>query len=129
MALSRGLLLGRRFGIVNQGSHFPPASKNLYQVEEQVSRGRAGLSTSASRVGACLVSYGRREFGPLHFVARSGQESIALGLPRVISPTRISPEGATRYGGNRLRTLESDRVRAASPFRAKRLFRLTQGKR
>ena len=44
------------------------------------------------------------------------------------SPSRISPEGVTRYGDNRLRTFEPDRVRNSSPFRAKRLFRLTQGK-
>src|SRR6202046_2860547 len=31
-------------------------------------------------------------------VARSGQNSLAQGLPWVISPTRTSPEGATRYG-------------------------------
>jgi hypothetical protein len=39
----------------------------------------------------------------------------------------MSPEGAGRYGGNRLRTYGLDRVHS-SPFRAKRLFRLTQGK-
>ena len=49
------------------------------------------------------------------------------GLPWVIS-SRISPEGANRYGENRLRTLEPDRPRISSPFRAKRLFPLTQGK-
>jgi hypothetical protein len=76
----------------------------------------------------CLASYGPKEFGRFRSVARSGQESIAQGLPWVISPTRISPEGATRYGENRFRTLEPDRVRISSPFRAKRLFRLTQGK-
>jgi hypothetical protein len=31
-------------------------------------------------------------------VARSGQKSIAQGLPWVDPPTGISPEGATRYG-------------------------------
>src|ERR1700722_9791766 len=31
-------------------------------------------------------------------VARSGQNSLAQGLPWVISPTRISSEGATSYG-------------------------------
>jgi hypothetical protein len=60
-------------------------------------------------------------------VARSGQKSIAQGLPWVDSPTGMSPEGAGRYGGNRLRTYGLDRVHS-SPFRAKRLFRLTQGK-
>jgi hypothetical protein len=44
-------------------------------------------------------------FGP------KGQESLAQGLPWVIVPTRISPEGATRYGEHRLRTFETDRVR------------------
>jgi hypothetical protein len=44
------------------------------------------------------------------------------------SPTRISPERATGCGENRLRTFEPDRLRISNPFRAKRLFRLTQGK-
>jgi len=57
-----------------------------------------------------------------------GHESIAQSLPWVIPPNRISPEGAIRYGENRPRTFESDRVRIYSPFRAKRLFWLTQGK-
>jgi hypothetical protein len=61
-------------------------------------------------------------------VARSGQESIAQGLPWVNFPTGVSPEGAGRYGGNRLQTFEPERVRISSPFRAKRLFRVTQGK-
>jgi hypothetical protein len=43
-------------------------------------------------------------------------------------PTRMSPEGAIRYGENGLRTFPPDRVRISSPFRAKRLFWLTQGK-
>ena len=57
-------------------------------------------------------------------VARSGQKSLAQGLPSVVSSTRISPEGAMRYGDNRLGSFESDRVRVSSPFcfRAKRLF-------
>ena len=75
-----------------------------------------------------MSEYGPKEFGRFYSVARSGQESIAQGLPWVKTPTRISPEGATRYGGNRLRTFELNRVRISSPFRAKRLFRLTQGK-
>jgi hypothetical protein len=61
-------------------------------------------------------------------LARSGQESIAQGLPWVTPLTRISPEGATRYGENRCRIFEPDRVLVSSPFRAKRLYRLTQGK-
>jgi hypothetical protein len=44
------------------------------------------------------------------------------------SPTRISPEGAAGCGENRLRTFEPDRLRMDDPFRAKRLFWLTQGK-
>jgi len=52
-------------------------------------------------------------------MARSGQESLAQGLPWVIPANRISPEGATS-GGNWLRTFEPDRVRISSPFRAKR---------
>jgi hypothetical protein len=61
-------------------------------------------------------------------VARSGQKNIAQGLPWVKSPTGMCPEGADRYGGKRLRTFEPDRVHIPSPFRAKRLFWLTQGK-
>ena len=57
-----------------------------------------------------------------------GHESIAQGSPWVISPHRIGPEGATRYGENRLRTFEPNYARISSPFRAKRLFWLTQGK-
>jgi hypothetical protein len=40
----------------------------------------------------------------------------------------MSPEGAGRYGGNRLRRSGLDHVHIFSPFRAKRLFWLTQGK-
>ena len=36
-------------------------------------------------------------------------------LPWPIPPTRISPEWATGYGENRLRTFEPDRVRISSP--------------
>jgi hypothetical protein len=35
-------------------------------------------------------------------------------------------ELTSRYGENRLRTFEPDRVRITSSFRAKRIFRLTQ---
>jgi hypothetical protein len=69
----------------------------------------------------CLGSH-PKELGRFHSVARSGQ-----GLPWEIPSTRISPEGAIGYGEKRLPTFESDRVRSTSPFRAKRLFRLTQG--
>ncbi len=41
---------------------------------------------------------------------------------------RIGSEGATRYGEHRLQTFEPDRVPISSSFRAKRLFRLNQGK-
>jgi hypothetical protein len=61
-------------------------------------------------------------------VARSGQKSMAQGLPWVSSPRGMSPEGAGRYGENRPRAFEPDRVHISSPFRANRLFRLTQGK-
>jgi hypothetical protein len=67
-------------------------------------------------------------FGGRQSVARSGQESLAQGLPWVNSPTGVSPEGVVRCGGNRLQTFEPDRVRISSPFRAQRLFRVTQGK-
>jgi hypothetical protein len=57
----------------------------------------------------------------------------AVGLspgfqPWVNSPTRMSPEGVGGYGGNWLRTSGLDRGHISSPFRAKHLFRLTQGK-
>jgi hypothetical protein len=61
-------------------------------------------------------------------VARSGQKSIAQGLPWVNSLSGMSPEGAGRYGENWLRAFEPDCVHISSPFSAKRLFRLTQGK-
>ena len=61
-------------------------------------------------------------------MARSGQESIAQGSPWVNSPSGMSPEGAGRYGGNWLRRSGLDRVHISSPFRAERLFWLTQGK-
>jgi hypothetical protein len=67
-------------------------------------------------------------FWSFQSVARSGQESIAQGLPWVNSPTGVSPEGADRCGGSRLRTFEQDRVCISSPFRAKHVFRITQGK-
>ena len=76
----------------------------------------------------CLASHGPKELGPFHSVARSGQESIAQGLPWVVPRHPIGPEGATRPGENRLRTFEPHRVCSSCPFRAKRLFRLTQGK-
>jgi hypothetical protein len=46
------------------------------------------------------------------------------------SPTRISPEGATRCGDNRLGTFEPDRVRVSRPFQlsgAKHLFPANPG--
>jgi hypothetical protein len=67
------------------------------------------------------------EFGHLQSVAQSGLKSIAQGLPWVVLPIRISPEGAMRYGDNRLGTFEPDRVRVFSPFRAKRLFLTNPG--
>jgi hypothetical protein len=60
--------------------------------------------------------------GAFQFVARSGQKSIAQGLSWVNSPTAMSPEGAGRYNGNRLRTSELDRVHISGPFRAKTLI-------
>jgi len=76
----------------------------------------------------CSASYGPKEFGCFQSVARSGQENIAQGLPWVIAPTRICPEGATRYVENRLQTFEPDRRRISGPYRAKRISGLTQGK-
>jgi hypothetical protein len=45
--------------------------------------------------GMCLASYGPKESGRFQSMARSGQESIAQGLPWGITSTRICPEGAT----------------------------------
>ena len=61
-------------------------------------------------------------------MARSGQENIAQGLPWVIPPPELALKGAAKCGENRFQTLEQDRMRISSPFRAKRLFCLTQGK-
>jgi hypothetical protein len=56
-------------------------------------------------------------------LAQSGLKSVAQGLPRVVLRTRIRPEGATRYGDNRLGTF-------ACPFLAPSgrnvYFRLTR---
>jgi hypothetical protein len=59
-------------------------------------------------------------------LAPKGQKSLAQGLPWVNFPLGISPEGAVSYGENRPRTSQPDRD--SSPFRAQRLFWLTQGK-
>jgi hypothetical protein len=76
----------------------------------------------------CLALDGLKEFGRSKSVARSGQEDLAQGLPWVIAPARISPEGATKYEENWLQTFERDRVHIFNPFRANVLYRLTQGK-
>jgi hypothetical protein len=93
----------------------------------------------------CLSSYGPKEFGFFRSLALSGQESlaqvlpwvvfgpkaqesIAQGLPWVIPLTQISPEGATRYGENWLRTFEPDSVRISSPFGAGPSGRMTGAK-
>jgi hypothetical protein len=62
------------------------------------------------------------------WAAPKGLKSMAQGLPWVNSPNAISPEKASRYGRNWLRTSGLDRGHISSPFRAKHLFRLTQGK-
>jgi hypothetical protein len=61
-------------------------------------------------------------FGP----KRPGKHSPGFTLGN--SPARISPERAAKSGENRLRTFEPDRLCISSPFRAKGLFWLTQGK-
>jgi hypothetical protein len=69
----------------------------------------------------CLAPVIRRralQFGGFQSVARSGQKSIARGLPWVNSPGGMSPEGAGRYSENRLRAFEPDRVHISSPFGA-----------
>jgi hypothetical protein len=74
-----------------------------------------------------VTSENFRLVGQTANVARSGLKSVAQVLPWVVLPTRISPEGAMRYGDNRLGTFEPDRVRVSSPFRAKRLFLTNPG--
>jgi hypothetical protein len=62
-------------------------------------------------------------FGHFQSVARSGQSSLAQGLPWEIPPSELALKGRpTGYGENWLRTFEPDRMRISSPFRAKRLF-------
>jgi hypothetical protein len=70
----------------------------------------------------------RMHFAPTVPAGPKGQESLAQGLPWVTSPAGLSPEGAGMNVENRLRTSELDRVHISSPFRADRLFCLTQGK-
>jgi hypothetical protein len=67
-------------------------------------------------------------FGHFQSVARSGQNSLAQGLPWVVLPTRIALKGPQDTAINGSETFEPDRVRVSGPFRAKRYFRLTQGK-
>jgi hypothetical protein len=71
----------------------------------------APLSRSTGHAGEFSP---HRQYG--QSVARSGLKSVAQGSPWVALPTRISPEGATRYGDNWLGTFEPDRVRVSSPF-------------
>jgi hypothetical protein len=59
---------------------------------------------------------------------RASHQVSAYGVSLGNPPNRISPEGLTKYGTNRLRTFEPDRMRISSPFREKPLFRLTRGK-
>jgi hypothetical protein len=77
------------------------------------------LSLDISRNLGCRNGW---VFGP------KGHGRIAQGLPWVIAPIRISPEGATSFGKNRIRIVKPHCVGISSPFRAKRLYRLTQGK-
>jgi hypothetical protein len=56
------------------------------------------------------------------WAAPKGLKIIAQGLPWVNSPNGMSPEGASRYGGNWLRTSGLDRGHISSPFRAEHLF-------
>jgi hypothetical protein len=54
-----------------------------------------GDGNKQMRALVILASKGPKKLGRFHSVARSGQESIAQGLPWVIPPNRTSPEGAT----------------------------------
>jgi hypothetical protein len=58
--------------------------------------------------------------GDWQSVARSGQDSIAQGLPWVSALPGISPEGAVRYGENRLST--GAHFVFSGPFRANTFF-------
>jgi hypothetical protein len=62
----------------------------------------------------------RRSYGKS--VARSGLKSVALGLPWVVLPTRISPEWAMRYGDNRLGTFERIACAFSVPSRRNVIF-------
>jgi hypothetical protein len=68
--------------------------------------------------------FGARPFGPARVYP-----GFTLGLPWVVLPTRISPEGAMRYGKNRSEPL--NRIAYAflvsSPFRVKRLISTNPG--
>jgi hypothetical protein len=77
---------------------------------------RVGSTVTAS------IPYGNLKCSP--------GSTVIKNLPKrsTTFPTRLSPEGATSYGENRFRTFEPDRVHIPRPFRAKRLFRPTQGK-
>jgi hypothetical protein len=92
-----------------------------------------GMGAISNRCAYLHESYRTLRDGSLgwrcsrHFVPGYDQVSaygVSLGNP----PNRISPEGLTKYGTNRLRTFEPDRMRISSPFREKPLFRLTRGK-
>jgi hypothetical protein len=65
----------------------------------------SGLSPSRAAPKAEGAGKLSMEFGRFQSVARSGQKSLAQGSPGFTlgyPPTEMSPEGAGRYGGNRL---------------------------
>jgi hypothetical protein len=81
--------------------------------------------------GVCLAPAIRAEgpviwifpiFGPKRPIKHSPEFTLGNFL------IQISPERAVRYGENRLQAAELDRLHISSPFRAKRVFWLTQGK-
>jgi hypothetical protein len=91
---------------------------------------RSKLLLNSSKELGYLYSAGYRPKGPVIWTfpicGPKWPIKHSPGFTLGNSPTRISPEGATRYGENRLRTFEPNRVRISSPFRALRLFRLTR---
>jgi hypothetical protein len=70
-----------------------------------------------------LVAHGPEEIGWLHSVARSGQESIAQGLPWETRSNVKRPEGAPSFG-----KVIPERLVSGRPFRASTNKPKTQGK-
>jgi hypothetical protein len=87
---------------------------------------RASVAPAAVRAPARDAEHRNR--GDQRPPVRSRSRSVSLKMKSLVgfagSLTGFCPEGATRYGGNRLQTFDPDRVRISRPFRAKRFFTL-----